>query len=459
MQDLTRGPIHSHILAMAVPIALNMLVQTLYFIIDLYFVSGLGEAAIAGVSTAGNLFFFVLALTQVFNVGCATLISHAIGRKDKPQANKIYSHSLFYGMCATMFTLVIGYLFAHHYFAGTAADQATYQVCLEYFYWFLPSLALQFILTVIGASMRGSGLVKPFMLMHIVALLINALLSPILITGVGLFTPMGVSGAGLASSLSALLALLMTVIYLTNNRRTLQVDKTNLTGDWTTLKQILKIGVPAGSEFMLTFFYMAVVYWALSDFGAHQQAGFGLGSRIMQCLFLPVMAIAFAAPAIAGQNYAAGKLKRVYVTYKITTLMTVLFMALISVLCISVPDVFFTPFSDDPDVLNAATTFLSYVGFNFVPAGFAFAAGAIFQAFANTLPALLGTAIRVGSFVTLLLYYLSQQALTVTTIWTISVVTVYIQALVVMLLLRIVLKDKIFSKAHKRINKPVSATA
>ncbi len=57
MQDLTRGPIHSHILAMAVPIALNMLVQTLYFIIDLYFVSGLGEAAIAGVSTAGNLFF------------------------------------------------------------------------------------------------------------------------------------------------------------------------------------------------------------------------------------------------------------------------------------------------------------------------------------------------------------------------------------------------------------------
>ncbi|WP_083330630.1 MULTISPECIES: MATE family efflux transporter [Pseudoalteromonas] len=459
MQDLTRGPIHSHILAMAVPIAMSMLVQTLYFIIDLYFVSALGEAAIAGVSTAGNLFFFVLALTQIFNVGCATLIAHAIGRKDKSQANKIYSHSLFYGVIATMLALAIGYLFAHHYFASTAADQATYQVCLDYFYWFLPSLALQFILTVIAASMRGSGLVKPFMLMQITALLINALLSPIFITGLGLFTPMGVSGAGFASSLSAMLALLMTVIYLTNNRNTLQVEKANLTSDWATLKQLLKVGVPAGSEFMLTFFYMAVIYWALSDFGAHQQAGFGLGSRIMQCLFLPVMAIAFAAPAIAGQNFAAGKLKRVYVTFKITTLITVLFMALISVLCISVPHIFFSPFSDDPDVIEAATTFLSYVGYNFVPAGFVFAAAAMFQAFANTLPALLGTTIRVGSFVTLLMYYLSQQALTVTTMWTISVVTVYIQALVVMVLLRVVLKDKIFNKAHKRANKIVTAAA
>ncbi len=81
MQDLTKGPIQKHIVHMAVPIAMGMLIQTMYFLIDLFFVGQLGEAALAGVSTAGNLFFFIMALTQVFNVGCATLVAHAMGRK------------------------------------------------------------------------------------------------------------------------------------------------------------------------------------------------------------------------------------------------------------------------------------------------------------------------------------------------------------------------------------------
>ncbi|BBN83486.1 MATE family efflux transporter [Pseudoalteromonas sp. A25] len=457
MQDLTKGPIAKHIVTMALPIAIGMLIQTLYFIIDLYFVGHIGGAALAGVSTAGNLFFFVMALTQVFNVGCATLVAHAIGRKDKPLANKIYSHALFYALLMTLLSVVLGYGFSDNYFAATAADQATFQACIDYFYWFLPALALQFVLTVIAASMRGAGLVKPFMAIQMFALVINALLSPVLITGVGLFTAMGVSGAGLASSISAFIALLLTIKYLRSNTQTLQLDLRAISHHGPTLTQLLKVGIPAGSEFMLTFFYMAVIYWALADFGAAEQAGFGLGSRIMQSLFLPVMAIAFAAPAIAGQNYAAGKPKRVYVTYKVSTLCTVSLMAIISIPCILMPQIFFSPFTDDAEVIRAATTFLSFIGLNFVPAGLVFSASAMFQAFGNTWPSLLGTTVRVGSFCLLLAYYLSQQALSITTIWTISVVTVCIQAVLVFAMLQLTLKGRIFSKALK--HKPTEDAA
>ncbi|CAH9052323.1 Multidrug export protein MepA [Pseudoalteromonas sp. CIP111854] len=450
MQDLTKGPIQKHIISMALPIAIGMLIQTLYFIIDLYFVGHIGKTALAGVSTAGNLFFFVMALTQVFNVGCATLIAHAIGRKDKQHANKIYSHTMFYSVLATLLSLVVGYGFSGNYFLATAVDNATYQACIDYFYWFLPSISLQFVLTAIMASMRGAGLVKPFMMMQMFALIINAILSPILITGVGVFTPMGVSGAGLASSIAAIIALLLSMLYLKNNKKTLQLRVADIRSDWPTLKNLLRVGVPAGSEFMLTFLYMAVIYWVLADFGAHEQAGFGLGSRIMQSLFLPVLAIAFAAPAIAGQNYAAGKLKRVYVTYKFTMLITVTLMLLISIPCIVVPHIFFTAFSDDPQVIRAATTFLSFIGFNFVPAGIVFSASAMFQAFGNTWPSLLGTSIRIGSFCCLLFFYLSQQALTISTMWTISVVTVCIQAILVFIMLQVTLKRRVFSKALKR---------
>ena len=337
MQDLTRGSIYKHLFNMSMPIAFGLLVQTLYFIVDLYFVGHLGDVALAGVSTAGNLFFFVMALTQVFNVGCATLVAHAIGRKDPLHASAVYSHALFYGIAASLIISVFGYLFGHYYFSALAATEVIESTGLTYLYWFLPSLAMQFILTVVSASMRGSGLVKPFMIIQMAALLLNILLSPILITGMGIFNGMGVAGAGFASSIAACSAVVMGIMYIKRTPNILKLNKQKVTPNAQIFKSILKIGGPAGSEFMLTFLYMAMIYWALSQFGTDEQAGFGLGSRIMQALFLPVMAIAFAAPAIAAQNYAASKMKRVFTTYKVTTIATTSLMFVLALPCIFFP--------------------------------------------------------------------------------------------------------------------------
>ncbi|MFC0118610.1 MATE family efflux transporter [Pseudoalteromonas xiamenensis] len=451
MQDLTKGPIQKHIVHMAVPIAMGMLIQTMYFLIDLFFVGQLGEAALAGVSTAGNLFFFIMALTQVFNVGCATLVAHAMGRKNRDEAESIYSHGMFYGLAATLLTLIVGYNFGHAYINTLVTDELTRQMAFSYFNWFLPSLALQFVLTVISASMRGAGLVKPLMGIQMLALILNAVLSPLLITGAGGILPeMGVSGAACASSISAIFALVLVIKYLYKNPNTLTLHFAKMTPNWGIFKGVLKVGVPAGSEFMLTFFYMALIYWALSRFGPAEQAGFGLGTRIMQSLFLPVMAIAFAAPAIAGQNYAAGKVKRVYATYKISMGMTVGMMAIMAIPCIFVPEWFLGPFSNDPEVILVAATFLSFVGFNFVPAGMVFAASGMFQAFGNTLPSLASTFVRVSTFSCLLVYFVSQDDLAVTTIWTLSVATVFLQATLSFFLLQRALRKKIYARAHAR---------
>lgn len=83
MRDLTQGPIPGNLLHMAVPIAVGMLGQTLYFLVDLYFVAQLGDAAIAVVSAAGIAMFIVMALTQTLGVGTAALVSQAVGRKDQ----------------------------------------------------------------------------------------------------------------------------------------------------------------------------------------------------------------------------------------------------------------------------------------------------------------------------------------------------------------------------------------
>src|SRR5258706_6217620 len=100
MKDLTQGPLQRHLIAMAVPIAAGMLFQTLYFLVDLYFVGRLGDAAIAGVGSAGNLSFLVMALSQVLGVGTVALIAQAVGRKEQAAANLVFNQPMLLGFRA-----------------------------------------------------------------------------------------------------------------------------------------------------------------------------------------------------------------------------------------------------------------------------------------------------------------------------------------------------------------------
>ena len=125
MHDLTEGPVFGHLIRLAVPLAAGMLFQTLYYLVDLYFVSKLGDAAIAGVSAAGTVQFIVMALTQILGVGTMALIAHAIGRKDRADANLIFNQSLVLAAVAAATTLVGGYALASVYMKKLGANAAT----------------------------------------------------------------------------------------------------------------------------------------------------------------------------------------------------------------------------------------------------------------------------------------------------------------------------------------------
>src|ERR1700727_1022314 len=124
MKDLTDSSIVKNILQMALPIAAGMFFQTLYFLIDLYFVAGLGDAAIAGVGAAGNVMFIVFALTQVLGAGAVALISQAAGRKDQADATRTFNQSLGLSGSTALLTLLVGYLVGPAYVNSLGADAA-----------------------------------------------------------------------------------------------------------------------------------------------------------------------------------------------------------------------------------------------------------------------------------------------------------------------------------------------
>ena len=132
MKDLTQGPISRLLVAMAAPIAIGMLFQTLYFLVDLYFVSRLGDVAIAGVSSAGTVSFVILALTQMLGVGTVALVSQAAGRKDRAEANLIFNQSVLLSAICGLLTLVWGFLAGGAYVRWVAADAEHLGECQDH---------------------------------------------------------------------------------------------------------------------------------------------------------------------------------------------------------------------------------------------------------------------------------------------------------------------------------------
>ena len=436
MHDLTQGSITQHLIKMAVPIAIGMLFQTLYFLVDLYFVAHIGDAAIAGVSAAGNLTFVVMALTQVLGVGTVTLIAQASGRKDHDDANLVFNQSLLIAsLCATV-TIVGGYLSVGPYMRTLGADAATNAAGIDYLNWYLPGLALQFAVISMGSALRGTGIAKPTMFVQMLTVVLNAVLAPILIAGWGTAKPLGVAGAGLATTISIAFGVVLLALYFIRLEKFVGFDAKLWAPRIETWRRILTIGLPAGGEFALMFVYMAVIYTVIRDFGATAQAGFGIGSRVMQAIFLPAIAIAFAASPVAGQNVGAGLFDRVRSTFRSASMMGGVLMLALTLMCQIKPEWFVRGFTHDDAVVAVAAEFLRYISWNFVATGIVFTCSAMFQALGNTMPALLSSASRFFTFVLPAVWLSHQPGFQLHHVWLVSMASVALQAVLSFWLLR-----------------------
>lgn len=421
MHDLTEGSIPRHIVRLAAPLAIGMLFQTLYYFVDLFFVGRLGEAAIAGVGAAGNLQFIVIALTQVLGVGTMVLISHAVGRKDRGDANAVFNQSVLLAAILATVTLLAGFALSGTYLRAVAADEETVRNGVAYLYGFLPALALQFALISMGSALRGSGIAKPTMVVQMLTVVLNAVLAPVLIAGWGTGIPLGVAGAGLASSISVSVGVLLLFTYFRRVEKYVQFDLALLRPQLEVWKRLLRIGVPAGAEFFLMFLSMAVVYWIIRDFGAAAQAGFGVGSRVLQAILLPGMAIAFAAAPIAGQNLAAGRPDRARQTFVESIRIGSVIMLGLTVVCRWRPDWLVHWFSADAVVVATAAEYLSIISFNFVAAGIVFTCSGMFQAMGNTVPTVISSAVRLVLFVVPSLWVAQQPGFVLWKLWYVGV--------------------------------------
>ena len=436
MQDLTKGSISSHLLKTASFMLVTMVFQTLYFLVDLYWVGRLGKEAVAAVGVAGNLQFIVLAISQMLGVGTTTLVSHAAGQKNQERALLVFNQSQVLSIVVGAIFLVIAMALRSWYARELGADPTTIALAADYLLWFIPAMALQFAIVGMGAALRGVGNFKAGTVVGTATVIINLVLAPFLMFGWGTGFAFGVGGAALATFIAVVVAVVWLSSYFLPHDAFLRFVRRDMRPQFGLWGAMLKIGLPAGAEFLMMAIYLFIVYRIAAPFGAAAQAGFGIGMRIVQALFMPVVALGFAVAPVAGQNVGARLGARVRTVFKDACMMVAGWMFVAAILCNIAPAALVAFFSSDPGVIDVGNEYLRIISWNFVASGLVFVCSSMFQALGNTIPSLVASTTRIV-VIAIPSIALSQMAgFQLRWIWYLSVVAILIQLTVILLLLR-----------------------
>jgi putative MATE family efflux protein len=436
MQDLTTGSVSRHLLKTAGFMLVTMVFQTLYFLVDLYWVGRLGTSAVAAVGIAGNLSFLVLGLTQMLGVGTTAVVSHAVGAKDQPRALLLFNQSQVLAMVTGVAFLIVGLAFTSRYVAAMSADADTARQATQYLVWFIPAMALQFALVAMGSALRAIGNFKPGMIVSTATVILNMILAPFLIFGWGTGYAFGVAGAAVSSLIAIAVGIVWFAKYFIGKDKYLHFTFADWRPRFDLWKKMLGIGLPSGVEFAMTAVYMIVVYAITRPFGAAAQAGFGIGMRVIQSGFMPVVALGFSVAPVAGQNFGAKQAQRVKDTFKDAAWMAVGVMAAFAIICNIAPSAMIGFFTNDQAVIDVGTEYLRIVSFTFIASGVIFVNSSMFQAMGNTLPSLVSSGLRIALVVVPAILLSKLPGFHLRWIWYLSLGAVVVQLTVSLLLLR-----------------------
>ena len=443
MKDLTQGSVTKHLLHMSAFMAVSMIAQTLYLLLDMYWVAHLGKEAIAAVGVAGAQMMIVVALTQMLGVGTTALIAQAAGRKDQPHAELAFNQSFVMSILVGLALGICGFGLIRLYCNTFSADSLTASLARSYLYWFIPALVLQFPLISLGSALRATGIVQPTVALQLLSVILNAILAPFLILGIG-FPRLGVGGAALATFISILISAVLLFIYFEKKYHYLRFRSAQF---WPQMKMwwaMLRIGLPAGAEFVLLFVYITLVYKIIVGFGPAAQAGFGLGVRVMQSLFLPLVALSLAVSPMVGQNFGGRKPDRVrHSVYSGLASATILMLILATITWLNSAGMIRIFAPHDDKVIAFGSDYLRIVAFNFVAAGIVFTSSSAFQGLGNTLPPLLSSASRLIIFALPAVIISHRGGFDIKLIWYLSVASQILQACFNLLLLRFELHKKL----------------
>jgi len=367
--DYTSISIRKAIVLLAIPMMLEMMMESVFVLVDLYFVGHLPNSAeaIQIVGLTESVLTIIYSLAMGLGMAATAVVARRIGEKNNEAAAKAGMQTIALALGVVIIISLAGLIFAKDILLLMGASETTATEGVTFVRIMMGTSVVIMLLFLINGIFRGAGNAAIAMQSLWLANIINIILCPILIRGFGPIPAMGLTGAALATAIGRGTGVLFQIYHLAKGSGNLKVKLVYLKPQLDQIKAIVKVAAPAVLQFVIascSWIFLAEL--VATTGGDHGSAGYQTALRLMMFFMLPAWGLSNAAATLVGQNMGAGRMERAEKSVFVTMKYSVIFMAVVMVLFLTCGHLFAALFTEDVQIIAVASKALRILSLGFV---------------------------------------------------------------------------------------------
>jgi len=330
-QDFTRMKLRRAVILLAIPMVMEMIMESLFALFDIIFVSQLGAEATATVGITESLMTIIYSVGMGLAMATTGIVSRRIGEKKKKDASVSAFQAIFLGLLVSLPFFIAGIFFSKDILELMGASRGVVNNGSSYTAIMLGSNVIIMLLFINNSIFRSAGDAMVSMLVMIFANLVNIVLDPCLIFGIGPFPELGVTGAGIATFTGRTLGVIVQFYVFSRKNRKISIDRQSIRIDVKIIRKLLKLSMGGIGQFLIATTSWVGLYRIMTTFGDNVVAGYTVAIRIIIFSLLPAWGLSNAASTLVGQNLGAKRADRAEKSVWTISLANMIFLFVIGV--------------------------------------------------------------------------------------------------------------------------------
>jgi putative MATE family efflux protein len=363
--DYTEIKIGKAVFLLAVPMILELIMESTFAVVDIFFVGKLGPSAVATVGLTETYLFLLYSIGMGLSMAVTAIVARRIGEKEKEKAGISAVQSIFLAILISLPFAIAGIFYSRELLALMGADQWVLGHGYRYMQWMLGGNVVIMLLFIINAIFRGAGDAAIAMRVLWIANAFNMVLDPVLIFGWGPFPQLGIEGAAIATNIGRGIGVLTQVYFLFKGVKHIRVLRSQIYLHWKTILTIVKTSLGGIGQMIIAMTSWIFIMRILADYGSQVIAGTTIAMRIMMFTMMPAWGMSNAVATLVGQNLGAKKPDRAERSVWITGIWNMIFLIGVAIIFFIKSESLVGIFTDDNNVISVGAMWLRIVSYSY----------------------------------------------------------------------------------------------
>jgi len=365
-KEFTTGSIDKAIFLLAVPMVLEMVLESMFAVVDVFFVSKISVNAVATVGLTESMMMIIYSIVMGLSMAATAMVARRIGENNPEDASRIAAQAMLIGFVLTVVISIVGFVYAEDILRLLGGSEQLISEGKGFTRIMFTTNAVIIFIFLLNGIFRGAGDAAIAMRTLWISNGLNIILDPLLIFGYGPFPEMGLEGAAVATSIGRGTGVLYQLYHLFNGKSIIKITVAHFRAHWDTIKKLLEISAGGTGQFLIETASWIFMVRIISVFGSEALAGYTIAFRVIVFSILPSFGLANAAATLVGQNLGAQQPERAEQSVWRTSFFTMIFLGVLSVIYFIFASFIVSLFTNEMNVIPVGTKALQMICIGYV---------------------------------------------------------------------------------------------